>query len=65
MSLPIDPEILRKRMAIPTKIAELSYINPDAAIKYMRIWGEKKMPVTVLFDELISVLSKEAVQEVI
>jgi hypothetical protein len=50
--LPIEPEFLQKRMMIPSKIAELSYKNVDAAVKYLRIWGEKKMPVTELFEEL-------------
>lgn len=58
--LPIDLDLLRKRMAIPAKIAELSYTNQNEAIKYLRIWGEKKMPVTDLFNELSSLLSKKA-----
>lgn len=58
--LPIDPEFLRKRMMIPVKIAELSYVNEEAALKYMRIWGEKRMPITELFDELISALKQSS-----
>ncbi len=54
---PIDPEILRKRMAIPKLIAELTYIDKSEAIKFIRIWGEKKMPITVLFEELSKVVS--------
>lgn len=60
IDFPIDPEILRKRKSIPAKIAELSYKNEEAAIKYMRIWGEKTMPITVLFDELVNALSESA-----
>lgn len=56
--LPIDREFLEKRMMIPVKIAELSYIDEEAAIKYMRIWGEKKMGVTDLFEVLSVELSK-------
>lgn len=56
--LPIDPEFLQKRMMIPAKIAELSYKNESAAIKYMRIWGEKKMGITDLFDVLTVELGK-------
>lgn len=56
-NLPIDPEFLQKRMMIPAKIAELSYKNEEAAIKYLRIWGEKKMPISELFDELVSITS--------
>jgi hypothetical protein len=55
--LPIDLEFLQKRAMIPVKIAELSYKNEEAAIKYMRIWGEKKMAITELFEELTSALS--------
>jgi hypothetical protein len=60
MERPIDPELLKKRSMIPTKIAELSYHNQEAAIHYLRIWGERKMPVTELFHELISVLDEIA-----
>ncbi|WP_370222048.1 hypothetical protein [Cytobacillus sp.] len=60
IDFPIDPEFLKKRKAIPEKIAELSYKNEQEAIKYMRIWGEKAMPITELFDELVVALSEEA-----
>jgi hypothetical protein len=56
LELPIDQEILKKRSMIPSKIAELSYRDQDAAIHYLRIWGERKMPVTELFQELSDVL---------
>jgi hypothetical protein len=60
MELPIDQDILKKRSMIPSKIAELSYLDSDAAIKYLRIWGERKMPVTELFQELVSVMSEKS-----
>jgi hypothetical protein len=56
--LPIDLEFLQKRKMIPVKIAELSYKNEEAAIKYMRIWGEKRMAITELFNELTSALAQ-------
>ncbi|MEK3821337.1 hypothetical protein MKY20_19890 [Cytobacillus sp. FSL W8-0315] len=56
---PFDLEFIKKRMAIPQKIAKLSYLNEKAAIKYMRIWGEKKMPITILFDELIATIKQK------
>lgn len=56
--LPIDLEFLQKRKMIPVKIAELSYKDETAAIKYLRIWGEKKMAITVLFDELTVALNQ-------
>lgn len=56
--LPIDLEFLQKRKMIPVKIAELSYKDEAAAIKYLRIWGEKKMAITELFDVLTFEISK-------
>lgn len=57
---PIDPDLLRKRMSIPSKIAELSYVDQAEAIRYLRIWGEKKMPVSELFDELTATIIEKA-----
>lgn len=51
-NLPIDPIILKKRMRIPVLLAELSYLNEKAAIDYLRMWGEHKIPVTTLHDQL-------------
>lgn len=56
MDLPVEPEFLKKRMLIPSKIAELSYFDQEAAIKFMRIWGEKKLPVTEIFSQLLEEL---------
>jgi hypothetical protein len=56
--LPIDPIILEKRAAIPGLIAELSYQDERKAIKYLRIWGERKMPITPLFSTLNLEISK-------
>jgi hypothetical protein len=58
LELPIDQEILKKRSMIPTKIAELSYHDQEAAIHFLRIWGERKMPVSELFQELTDVLEE-------
>jgi hypothetical protein len=55
--LPIDLEFLQKRKMIPVKIAELSYKDEAAALKYLRIWGEKKMAISELFDVLTSEIS--------
>lgn len=55
--LPIEPEFLQKRMMIPSKIAQLSYFDQGAAIKFMRIWGEKQLPVTELYECLLEELS--------
>jgi hypothetical protein len=55
--LPIDPIILMKRGAIPELLARLSYQDQSKAVEYMRIWGEKKMPITTLHDVLVNELS--------
>lgn len=49
----ISPEILEKRIAIPGLLAKLTYKDPDKAIHYMRVWGEKKMPITTLYEQLV------------
>jgi len=55
--LPIDPIILLKRGAIPGLLAKLSYQDQTKAVKYMRIWGEKQMPITTLHAVLENELS--------
>jgi len=50
--LPIPMDIIRKSMEIPEKIAELSYKDESLAIKYMRIWGERKQPITILYEKI-------------
>lgn len=55
-TLPICMDIVQKRGEIPKKIAEISYQDEKTAIHYMRIWGEKKMPITELHSELIKVI---------
>lgn len=54
--LPIDPLILSKGAAIPGLIAELSYVDATKAVEYLRIWGEKRMPITSIHSELTSEL---------
>lgn len=51
-NVPLDPLILSKRGAIPSLIAKLSYKNESKALEYLRIWGEKRMPVTTLHETL-------------
>jgi hypothetical protein len=57
MTLPIDLELLQKRQAIPVKIAQLSYINPEKAIELLRKWGEKQAPITSLYEEILQALN--------
>ncbi|MEK3955642.1 MULTISPECIES: hypothetical protein [unclassified Psychrobacillus] len=56
--LPIDPILLRKRMAIPELIAKLSYQNQTKSIEYIRIWGEKRMSITELYGLLTEELGE-------
>lgn len=55
---PIDPIILMKLGAIPELLAKLSYADQPTAIKFMRIWGEKQMPITTLHAALVESLSE-------
>jgi len=57
-NLPIDLDILQKRKEIPVKIAELSYKDEEKAIHFMRMWGEKKIPITEIH-ELLSMSLRE------
>ncbi|WP_416149458.1 hypothetical protein ACM26V_00210 [Salipaludibacillus sp. HK11] len=59
--LPIDPEILKKRMQIPKLLAKLSYQDEEEAIRLMRQWGEKKQPITSMYNELIDIVEPEKV----
>lgn len=58
--LPIDMEILQKRKEIPKKIAALSYKDEKKAIHYLRVWGEKKSPISVLHKDLTDSLEEVA-----
>jgi len=60
LALPIDPIILMKGSAIAGLIAELSYKDETKAVEYLRIWGEKKMPITTIHAELTTELEKQA-----
>ncbi|WP_064091539.1 hypothetical protein [Rossellomorea aquimaris] len=57
--LPICRDTLRKRQAIPMKLAQLSYTKPDAAISFLRLWGEKKIPISPLYEEILTHLESE------
>lgn len=48
----IDRDILEKRMAIPKLLADLSELDPESTLHYIRVWGRKEMPITPLFEEL-------------
>ena len=60
--IPIDINILKKRNAIPTLIAKLSYLDEVEAIECMRLWGERKMPVTPLYELLEGKVNAHEIQ---
>jgi hypothetical protein len=60
MTLPIDLDLLQKRREIPIKLAQLSYLNPEKAIELLRKWGEKQVPITPLYEEIIQALNSDA-----
>lgn len=56
--LPIDMDILKKRTEIPKKIAKISYADKDKAIHFLRLWGEGKVAITELHNNLSQEESK-------
>jgi hypothetical protein len=52
--LPICLELLQKRQEIPMKLAELSYSKPEAALSLLRLWGEKKIAISPLYEEILT-----------
>lgn len=55
-NLPIDLDILQKRQEIPMQIAKLSYQDEDKALQFMRLWGEKKITITEIHEQLSTAL---------
>lgn len=55
---PIDWELVHMMAYLPVKLAELSYRDQEAAIDYLRDWGEKKKEVPQLWDEVTEALAK-------
>lgn len=54
-NLPISLDLLEKRKEIPVRIAELSYVDKDKAIHFMRLWGERAKPISTIHDEVTKV----------
>lgn len=50
--LPIDNDIIQKRKEIPQKIAQLTYHDEELAIHFMRIWGKREQPISVIHKHL-------------
>lgn len=56
----INPETIKKNAYLPTKLSELSRVEPEAAIKLLQDWGDGKKPVIQLWDEVVEKLGKYA-----
>ncbi|PAQ15041.1 hypothetical protein CD798_08335 [Bacillaceae bacterium SAOS 7] len=63
MTLPIDLDLLEKRIAIPALLAELSYLNEQRSVELVRVWGEKTMPITSLYDLLLKEIQVSSCQQ--
>lgn len=53
-SLPIDMDLIQKKIEIPTILADLSEVDPKQALYLLREWGDRKIPITVLHHEITS-----------
>lgn len=51
-------EAARKQAKLPGKLAELSYHQPEEALRLLRKWGEGKQPLKSLFEEVTDLLDK-------
>lgn len=54
--LPIDMELVKKHAYLPVKLAQLSYVDSEGALRLLRQWGEGKKPVSSLWVEIIEAL---------
>lgn len=54
----IDMELVRLKAALPIKLAELSRVNSDAAIRILQRWGALERP-----NEELRSLYKEVIKE--
>jgi len=52
-------ELADKHRMIKIKLAELSYINPDKALEFMREFGEHRKPLTTLLDDIMEAFEEE------
>lgn len=52
--LPIDMDLIQKKIEIPTLLADLSKQDSDQALYLLREWGDRKLPITVLHHEITS-----------
>jgi hypothetical protein len=52
-------EILKKRREIPLLLTKLSYSDEGLSIKYLRIWGERRMQTSPLYQELVEIVRQK------
>jgi hypothetical protein len=52
-----------KQAYLPVKLAELSYQEPEEALRLLRNWGEGKQPIKSLFEEVTDLLQNEKRQD--
>jgi hypothetical protein len=57
--LAIDMEIVKKRAYLPVKLAELSYMDQEAALRLLREWGAGAKPVSQLWEEAVAALGQQ------
>lgn len=58
--LPISLDLIQKHREIPTLIAKLTYVDKKQAIKFMRLWGEKRITISEIHEQLFeAVVIKE------
>jgi len=53
----------RKQAYLPVKLAELSYQQPEEALRLLRNWGEGRQPIKSLFEEVTDLLQNEKRQD--
>jgi hypothetical protein len=56
-ALDILKEAALKQAYLPSKLAALSYQQPEESLRLLREWGEGRKPVKILFEEVIDLLS--------
>jgi len=57
--LPIDMEIVMIISNLPSKLSELSKVDPDKAIELMQAWGDGKKDVEKIWNEIHEALDED------
>jgi len=59
MVLPIKQELLQKEIEVPHLLAKLTYSDQEEAVRYMRMWGENRIAISEIYEELSMKLRKQ------